>query len=113
MSAPAIIAARDLPDRALDAAAQFHAILVPLVRAQAMEHPLVVIDFSITDHTHAGWRQAVVGQLARECAPVRVNGVASQADAHEPRAEAIAYLSRAPGVTGQILALDDNLNEND
>ncbi|OYX67007.1 MAG: hypothetical protein B7Y88_04055 [Sphingomonadales bacterium 32-64-17] len=107
-SGPAIVDARDLPASALDAAAQFHASLVPLVREQAREHPLVVIDFAIADHTHASWRQAVVGQLAREFAPVRVNAIASAAEAQEARAQALDYLTRAPGVTGQVLSLDGN-----
>lgn len=112
MSAPAIVGARDLPESALDAAAQFHVSVVPLVREQAKEHPLVVIDFATADYTHASWRQAVVGQLARELAPVRVNAVASDSAALEARAETINYLQHAPGVTGQILALDDIPFEN-
>jgi hypothetical protein len=112
MTAPAIVVARNLPEGALDAATRFHASLVPMVRERAQEHPLVVIDFATADHTHASWRQAVVGDLARDLAPVRVNAVASRADAHEARAEAIAYLTRAPGVTGQVFALDDNSHEN-
>ncbi|MEN7535781.1 Rossmann fold domain-containing protein [Aurantiacibacter flavus] len=107
-SGPAIVAARDLPASALDAAAQFHASLVPLVREQAQEHPLVVIDFAAADHSNASWRQAVVGQLARELAPVRVNAIASQTEAQEARARALEYLARAPGVTGQVLCLDGN-----
>ncbi|WP_137679680.1 Rossmann fold domain-containing protein [Aurantiacibacter suaedae] len=105
---PAIVEARDLPESALDAAAQFHASLVPVVREQAQQHPLVVIDFAAADHTHTSWRQAVVGQLARELAPVRVNAMASAARAQEARAQALEYLIRAPGVTGQVLSLDGN-----
>ena len=105
---PAIVGARDLPTIALDAAAQFHASLVLQVREQAREQPLVVIDFAAADHTHAGWRQAVVGQLARELAPVRVNAIASAADAQAARVQTLDYLCRAPSVTGQLLTLDGN-----
>ena len=111
-SGPAIVDARDLPASALDAAAQFHASLVPLVREQAQKLPLVVVDFAAADHTHASWRQAVVGQLACELAPVRVNAIASVSEAPEARAQALAYLTRAPGVTGQVLCLDGNRCEN-
>ena len=107
-SGPAIVVARDLPASALDAAAQFHACLVPLVREQAQKHQLVIIDFAAADHTHASWRETVIGQLARELAPVRVNAVLSVAEAQQARAEAFAYLDRAPGVTGQVLCLDGN-----
>ncbi len=64
----------------------------------------VVLAFPAADHTHRGWRLAVVQQLARDAAPLRVNALAG---GDEPAiAAAVAYLANAPGVTGQLLALD-------
>ncbi len=42
--------------------------------------------------------------LAREAAPKRVNGIAG--DDNEAIAAALAWLASAPGVTGQLLAVD-------
>ena len=65
----------------------------------------LVLIFPPADHTHRGWRLAVVQGLAREHAPLRVNALAS---ASEPAiAEALAYLEAAGGVTGLYLPLDD------
>ncbi|MDB5723463.1 MAG: hypothetical protein JWQ16_217 [Novosphingobium sp.] len=66
----------------------------------------VVLAFPTADHTHKGWRLAVVQQLARDAAPLRVNALSGGDEAAV--AAAVAYLASAPGVTGQLLALDGN-----
>jgi hypothetical protein len=53
---------------------------------------------------HRDWRRGIVRDLAREIAPKRVNLVAGDnLDAIE---QTIAYLERAPGVTGQLLMVN-------
>jgi hypothetical protein len=101
----ALIDAACLPESPLDAAAEFFASIVPQARA-ALAASDVVIAFSSADHAHAAWRLAAVQELAREAAPHRVNAVAGPAGAGQ--AAVLAYLGRAPGVTGQVLQVDGN-----
>ena len=96
------IVALDLPEQALGAAAAFHVRILPLVRHAAEED--IVILFAAADHTHEGWRRAAVQELAREAAPCRVNAIAG-GDAASTEL-ICAYLEKAPGVTGQVLAAD-------
>lgn len=98
-----------LPDGALDAAARFFERIFPGVEAvvgslDPVEDLLIV--FPEADHAHRGWRLAAVQELARKHAPRRVNAAVSADEA--AIAAAAAYLSAAPGVTGQLLALDGN-----
>ena len=87
-----------LPPEPLDAARAFHA-QIPTPTAENL-----TLIFAPADHTHRAWRAAAIQSLARQSAPARVNAIASD---HEPAiASAIAYLSAAPGVTGQLLELD-------
>ncbi len=97
-----------LPDKALAASARFHAQVLPEVLAaiRSSDHggdPLTLV-FAPADHTHRGWRLAVVQQLAREYAPLRVNALVS--DDETAIVAAAAYLERTDGVTGQMLILD-------
>lgn len=102
------IEARDLPDSPLDAAAAFHARIVPEARRAAGSD--VVLLFDPADHTHAHWRTAAVEELAREAAPSRVNGaVGGSSNAVKAVCD---YLEGAPGVTGQLFAVDGNPREN-
>lgn len=103
----ALVRVGPLPDDALAAAAAFHAEVLPEVlqlldRAQAGED--VVLIFAPAPHDHHAWRLAAVESLARQAAPVRVNGLAGSDEA--AITEALAFLAAAPGVTGQILAVD-------
>lgn len=94
-----------LPQGALDAAALFHANVLPKVRTEliaAADH--LVLVFDPAEHDHRGWRLSAVQDLAREFAPVRVNGLASDDDA--AIAAAARYCADAPGFTGQLLMLD-------
>lgn len=89
-----------LPDGALAAAAAFYADWLP---PHAGEDLLIV--FPPADHTHTGWRLAAVQQLARDFAPALVNAVASADEAAIDAAR--RYMANSPGLTGQLLALDD------
>lgn len=91
-----------LPDDPLEAAAAFHSQHVAGIRAATSDLLLV---FPAADYTHRGWRLAAVQMLARAKAPLRVNAVAGGSAASI--AAAAEYLARAPGLTGQLISLDD------
>jgi hypothetical protein len=96
-----------LPGEPLSAAAEFHARELPRIRSElkvAPDHLTLV--FAPADHSHRGWRLAAMQELARQYAPLRVNGIES--DEEVAIAAAAAYLVGAKGVTGQLLALDGN-----
>lgn len=86
-------------------AARFHAHDLPEIAAllERGEGDLAIV-FPPGDYTHRGWRLAVVRELARRYAPLRINAVASDDEA--AIAAMLAYLTSAPGVTGQYLPLD-------
>jgi len=102
-----------LPGEPLAAAAEFHARVLPQI-VQARDEPTIAaplinhltLVFAPADHTHRGWRLAVVQSLARAQAPRRINAVAS--DDERAIAAAGRYLSAAEGVTGQYWTLDGN-----
>lgn len=101
----AVLHIGDLPETALDAAAAFHG--EPLARARvalAGECDALVLVFPPAPHDHAGWRKAAIADLARAAAPKRVNALAGS----DPQAlsAALAWLENAPGITGQLLAID-------
>lgn len=97
-----------LPDMPLEAAAEFHQMVMPVIRAALITAPpLLTLVFTPEDHAHRGWRLATVQELAREFAPTtRVNAV--EGDDEAAIAAAVAYLDTAEGVTGQVLMLDSN-----
>jgi hypothetical protein len=95
-----------LPDEALAAAAEFHAVVLPSVIAELERGETLTLVFAPADHTHRGWRLAAVQGLARQHAPVRVNALAS--DDERTIAAALNYLAAAEGLTGQYLLLDGN-----
>ena len=93
-----------LPDEPLAAAARFHADVLPLVLAEMEAGEDLVLVFGAAGHVHRDWRLSAVRGLARRFAPARVNAVAGE---DGPAIEAaIAYIDRAPGVTGQLLPVD-------
>jgi hypothetical protein len=92
-----------LPEGALDAAAAFHAEVLPKARDTLIGEDLTLV-FGPAAPEHRGWRLAAVQQLAREHAPLRVNALES--DDEEAIAAAAAYVREAPGLTGQLLPLD-------
>lgn len=93
-----------LPDAPLAAAAAFHARWLPRVEGVLAGEDITLV-FGPADHAHRGWRLAAVQNLARAHAPRRINAVVSASPA--AIAAAAAYLQAAPGVTGQLLVLDD------
>jgi molybdopterin biosynthesis enzyme len=94
-----------LPGAPLAAAARFHAEMLPQVIAAIEPRPdHLALVFGPADYMHRDWRRAVVRQLARDHAPVRINALAS--DDEKGIVAALAYLERASGVTGQYLSLD-------
>jgi hypothetical protein len=95
-----------LPDEALAAAAEFHAVVLPGILAELASSETLTLVFAPADHTHRAWRLAAVQGLAREHAPARVNALAS--DDEPAIAAALKYLAAAEGVTGQYLLLDGN-----
>lgn len=88
----------------LDAAAQFHAEVLPQARDLLREQEDLTLVFAPADHEHHGWRLAVVQALARDHAPCRVNAVAGVSE--DAVAAAADWLTLAPGMTGQYLRLD-------
>jgi len=101
----ALLRVEELPGEPLAAAAEFHARMLPQIRMELGEGPdHLALVFAPAGHAHRGWRLAAVQALAREYAPLRVNGIES---GEEPAtAAAAAWLAGANGVTGQLLALD-------
>jgi hypothetical protein len=94
-----------LPDEPLEAATVFLREELAEVAAAAAGGDLTLV-FAPADHTHRGWRLAIVQELARKYAPRRINAVASDDEAAIAAAE--RYLAASPGVTGQLLPLDGN-----
>lgn len=94
-----------LPDDALEAAADFHARLLPAIEMTLSggADPLTLV-FLPAGGDHRAWRLAAVQGLARRFAPSRLNAVES--DEPEAIAAARRWLDGAGGVTGQLLALD-------
>ena len=102
----ALLRVEGLSDGALMASAQFHAEILPQALEVLLGGEDVILAFPAADHSHRAWRLAVVQQLARDAAPLRVNGLAGGDEA--AIGAAMAYLAQSPGVTGQVLALDGN-----
>ena len=94
-----------LPGDPLDAARHFHVMQVPMARDLLSESDIdaLAIVFESAGKPHQGWQLAVVQALAREAAPKRVNGLAGGKD--EAIIEALGWLAKAPGITGQLLAV--------
>lgn len=104
----------ELPEAPLDAAAYFFAEHMAFIRellAGEADIPgfsgdldALALVFPAEGKDHRGWRLAVVQELAREAAPLRVNGV--EGDDPEPIDAVTDWLAQAPGITGQLLAAD-------
>ena len=103
------ICARGLPDIPLDAAAEFHARIVPDVRQAMARSGDIVICFDPADHAHKAWRLAAIQNLAREGASgCRVNGLVASSSDLAGTAETRQFLQQAAGVTGQLLEVAGN-----
>ena len=126
-----------LPASALEAAAEFHAEVLPRALALLVprppgegDHPKggggvsphrdgdtppsgashlppplagedLALVFAPAPYDHRGWRLAAVQDLARQAAPTRVNAIVG--DDEKAIAATLAWLERAPGITGQLL----------
>ena len=104
-----------LPETPTEAAREFYKVHLPTVhdaldtsRAKSGDFTLTLI-FPRADHSHRAWRLAAVQSLAREAAPIRINGLAGDDEA--ALKAALAYLAGAPGITGQLLAVDGKSGE--
>ena len=96
-----------LPDDALEAAAEFYArdlevLMLELAGPSTPGEDLLIV-FPPASHEHRAWRLAAIQDLARRAAPVRVNGVVREDGAD--LAAASRFLAGAPGITGQLLAI--------
>ena len=109
----AVLRVEGLPEGALDAAEAFYEAWLPQARAalnpSRSEEDLVIV-FPSAPYDHRGWRLAAVQDLARESAPKRANGIVG--DDNEAIAATLHWLASAPGVTGQLLAVDGKSAEN-
>ena len=102
----ALLRVARLPAEALAAAAQFHAEVVPEAHLLLDARPdCLTLVFAPDSHAHRGWRLAAIQSLAREYAPARVNALVTESE--HALAAALKFLEAAPGVTGQLLELDD------
>jgi hypothetical protein len=106
----AVLRVEGLPEAALDAAAAFHADWMPRARGELAASEALVLVFSAAAYDHRGWRLAAVQDLAREAAPTRVNAVAG--DDQAAVSATVEWLARAPGITGQLLAVDGKFAAN-
>ena len=102
----AVLVAGAMPHAPLDAAAAFHAVDLPRARALLTAGGDLAIRFPPADHPHRAWRLAIVQELAREAAPLRVNGVEGHDD--PATAATIAWLADAPAITGQLFSVAGN-----
>jgi hypothetical protein len=100
----AVLRIEGLPNGALDAAARFHRDWLDRAREALGANEALALVFPAAAYDHRGWRLAAVQDLAREAAPKRVNGVAGSDE--QAIATTIEWLAQAPGITGQLLAVD-------
>lgn len=98
------VAVEGLPAAPLAAAGVFHQHWLPHVESLLAGGDDVLVAMPPADHTHREWRRAVAAGLARAHAPRRVVVVAGEGAAIDACA---AFLSGAPGITGQYLEADD------
>lgn len=110
----------ELPEAPLDAAAHFLSEHLPFVRqllsgeaadqmpGLAEEPDALALVFPPGGKDQQGWRLAIIQELAREAAPLRVNGIAGDDD--EAIDAAADWLAQAPGITGQLFAVDGSGN---
>lgn len=103
--AQAVLRIGPLPADALDAAQVFYAEWVPKARLSLQtDASSLALVTKTADLAHEGWIRSAVQELARAFSVKRVNALIGGDDA--AIAAALAYLERAPGVTGQCFQLD-------
>jgi len=99
-----VLRVEGLPERALDAAAAFHAQWLTRAREKLAGADTLALVFACAPYDHRDWRLAAVQNLARESAPKRVNAISGSDEAAVART--VEWLAQAPGITGQLLAVD-------
>jgi hypothetical protein len=104
MMGQAVLRVEGLPEGALEAARAFHAEWLSRARQALAASEALVLVFAAAAYDHRGWRLAAIQDLAREAAPKRANGIVG--DDEQAISTAIEWLTHAPGVTGQLLAVD-------
>jgi hypothetical protein len=102
----AVLRVEGLPGAPLDAAAAFHATWLPRARAALAEGGDLAVVFAPAGHEHRGWRLSAVQELAREAAPLRVNGLVGEEQAGI--SVMLDWLARAESITGQLMTVDGN-----
>ena len=107
--AQAVLWVEGLPQAALDAAEAFYEAWMPQARAASGANDALALVFPAAPVDHRGWRLAAVQYLAREAAPRRVNAVAG--NDRDAIAATVDWLAAAPGITGQLLAVDGKAAE--
>ncbi len=66
---------------------------------------LMVYYFDYAGHEHQAWRVAAIQGLARTMTPVRVNAIVGSDPNEASVVQALDFLERSPGTTGQILTV--------
>ena len=94
----------ELPKSALEASAHFYAEHLEAARKARDEGDLVII-LPPANYEHTDWRRALARDLARESSPARVNVIAAGDEAQ--KAQLLAYLAGAKGVTGHYAETHD------
>ncbi|MCJ2183155.1 hypothetical protein MTR62_10690 [Novosphingobium sp. 1949] len=96
-----------LSDDPLDAAADFHARLLPAIEATlgGGADPLTLV-FEPALIEQRAWRRAVVQGLARRYAPSRVNAL--EADSRAALEATRGWIEATGAITGQLFALDSH-----
>ncbi|WP_298302297.1 Rossmann fold domain-containing protein [uncultured Erythrobacter sp.] len=98
--AQALYHVADLPKSALEASAEFYVNHLEAAQAVMGERDLVIV-LPPAEYDHTDWRRGLARDLARDCAPSRVNVIGA---GDEQQKEAlIEYLAGAMGVTGHYL----------
>ena len=94
----------DLPTSALEASAHFYARhLEPALKARAQGNLVIILPPA--SYVHNDWRRALARDLARECAPARVNVIAAGNEAQ--KSQLLGFLADAKGVTGHYCQTND------
>lgn len=96
-----------LADRPSEAAQQFyqhHWLALRAAIEQSAESLAILLPGA--PNAHDDWRRAMVRDLARAHAPKRINAIGGGSP--EARAAALAFVDKAPGVTGQYFPLDQD-----
>ena len=107
--AQAVLRVDGLPPAPLDAAAAFHAQWLPSARIALAAGRDLALVFAPAGHEHRAWRLAVVQELAREAAVLRVNALVGEDAAG--LSEMLDWLGGAKAITGQLLTVDGKSGE--